>query len=113
MDYRAMFDREMLGAFELLGKDVTVTIERVEAGVLTSEGNKKTKKPVLSFKGKDRKLAINKTNGKILAGMFGNDVRNWAGKSITLYATTTKFGRDTVECIRIRNQAPKQEDTNA
>lgn len=111
MDYRAMFDREMLGAFELQGRDVIVTIERVEAGVLTSEGNKKTKKPILYFKGRERKLAINKTNGKVLANMFGNDTRKWVGQAITIYPTQTKFGKDTVDCIRIRPQQPQQQDT--
>lgn len=108
MDYRAMFDREMLGAFELQNRDVIVTIERVEAGVLTSEGNKKTKKPILYFKGRERKLALNKTNAKMLANMFGNDTRKWVGQAITIYPTTTPFGKEIRECIRIRPQQPQQ-----
>ncbi len=30
----------------------------------------------------------------------------WLGKKITLYASTTEVGGETVECIRVRNKVP-------
>lgn len=102
-----MYDANYIGAWDLDGRDVTVEIEKVTAGELVSEGNKKSRKPIVSFKGKEKKLAINKTNGKAIANMYGPDTRKWIGKRLTIYPTTTKFGRDTVDCIRVRPAVPK------
>lgn len=108
-DYRSMFDRDYLGAWDLpAGRDVVVTIAKVEAGTLTSQGNRKTRKPVIHFEGKEKGFALNKTNGKAIANMYGPKVESWIGKRIALYATTTTFGSETVECIRVRPTVPKQ-----
>ncbi len=104
-DYRSMFDRDYLGAWDL-PHDVTVTISKVEAKKLRNGSSKANTKPVLYFQGKEKGMACNKTNGKTIAAMYGNDVEKWVGKRITLYATTTTFGSDTVECIRIRPRVP-------
>lgn len=107
MDYRRMFDdKEHLYAYDLDGREVTVQIERVYAGELIGEKGRKSKKPMIKFVGKDKKLAINKTNGKVIAAMYGKDTDNWAGKWIAIYPTTTEFGGETVECIRVRPQVP-------
>ncbi len=105
MDYRSMYDREYVGAWDLPG-DATVEIVKVDCKELNN-GKSKNKKPVLWFKGKDKAFVCNKTNGKIIAGLYGNDMDKWIGKKITLYATTTNAMGETVDCIRIRNVAPK------
>jgi hypothetical protein len=105
-DYRTMYDKEHLGAWDLMGRDVTVTIEDVKPGQLVGQGGKKAKKPILRFMGKEKTLACCVTNGRTIAGMYGNDVRAWVGKRITLYPTTTQFGGNEVECIRIRPTVP-------
>jgi len=108
MHYKRMFDdKEHLYAFDLDGREVTVQIEKCFAGELQGEKGRKSKKPMLKFVGKEKKLAINKTNGKTIATMYGPDTDDWAGKWITLYPTTTDFGGETVECIRIRPMVPK------
>jgi hypothetical protein len=68
-----------------------------------------SKKPVIVFAGKKKKFAVNKTNGKTIAGMYGTDVAAWKGKQVTLYPTTTRFGGETVECIRVRPAVPSKE----
>ncbi len=105
-DYRAMFDREHLGAWDLGTRDATVVIARVRAGELVGEGGRKTKKPIIAFEGKEKTFAANKTNCKIIAGLYGTDTRNWIGKRITLYATTTEMAGTRVDCIRVRPQVP-------
>ena len=110
-DYRSMFDREYIGAWDLENKDVTVTIARVEAKELVGSKGVKAKKPIVYFEGTAKGLACNKTNGKTIAGMYGNDTAHWIGKRVTLYATTTSMGSDTVECIRVRPGIPP--DTSA
>jgi hypothetical protein len=104
--WKSMMDRDYIFAFDLNGKDVTVEITRVIAGELVSNGGRKTKKPVAFFKGKEKGLALNSTNCKTIAALYGNDTTTWVGKRITLYPTTTTMGGDTVECIRVRPRAP-------
>lgn len=106
-DVRSMYDKEFLYSFDLQGRDVTVKIVRVVSGKLTGQGGKSNKKPVLYFEGKEKGLGLNITNARIIAGMYGSfDSSAWIGKSITLYPTTTTFGKDTVDCIRIRPTIP-------
>lgn len=106
MDYRAMFDRDYIGAWDLQGKDVTVTISRVQAGELTAQGGRKSKKPIIWFEGREKGLVLNKTNAKTIAAMYGTDTTEWPGKRITMFPTTTTMGSDTVDCIRVRPQVP-------
>lgn len=109
MDVRSLFDKAYLYAYDLQGKDVTVTISKVTGGTLTGKGGKSNKKPVVFFQGKEKGLALNITNARTIAAMYGNSFRSedWIGKRITLYPTTTTFGPDTVECIRIRPTIPR------
>lgn len=108
-DVRTMYEKEFLYSFDLGGRDVTLTIERVTQGTLTGVGGKKNKKPVVYFKeGKEKKgLGLCITNARTIAGLYGGfETEKWVGKKITLYPTTTDFGGRTVDCIRIRNRIP-------
>ncbi len=108
-DYRKLYGKEWVGAWDLEdGKDKTVTITAVAGGELTSIGGRKSKKPCLSIKGTEKKLAINSTNGKTIAAMYGKFIEDWVGKRITLYKSSTRSpdGDGEVECVRIRPQAP-------
>ncbi len=112
-DWRSMFDREYIGAWDLpKGVNVTCTIATVKAGELTAPGGRKSRKPVVYFEGKDKGLALNKTNAKAIAGMYGNDTSKWIGRPIAIYATVTQFGGEEVECIRVRPTIPQQKRSN-
>lgn len=108
-DYRTFFDKEYVYAYDLDGKEATVTIVKVEGRELASAGGKKNKKPVVFFKGKEKGLAINATNGKTIASMYGKNVEGWVGKRITIFPTTTSMAGDTVECIRVKPVIPPAE----
>ena len=113
-DWRSMFDRDYIGAWDLpRGQDIPVTIARVEAGTLVAPGGRKSKKPVVYFEGKEKGFALNKTNAKAIAGMYGNDTAKWLGRRIAIYSTTTSFGGDTVDCIRVRPTPPKSNKVTA
>lgn len=114
-DYRSLYDREYVGAWELQGKDVTVTISTVKGGELTAVGGRKSKKPIISFDGKEKKMIVNKTNAKIIAAMYGNIVEHWVGKRITLFVGMTRdpsTGGD-IECLRVRPTAPPEREAKA
>lgn len=105
-DYRKFFDKELFGAWDIPGADVVMTIATAGGGELTGQGGRKTKKPMIGFVGTDKKFAINATNGKTIAGMYGVYVQDWVGKKIALYKTTTQMGGETMDCVRIRPQIP-------
>jgi hypothetical protein len=96
-----MFDRDYLGAWDL-PHDVTLVIKRVEAGKLKANGGASQKKPILHFNKTDKRFILNKTNGKIIAALYGTDADKWVGKPITLYATKASFGGEQVDAIRVR-----------
>ncbi len=113
-DYRRMFDdKEHLYAYDLEGREVTIQIEKVSAGELMGEKGRKSKKPMIKFVGKDKKLAVNKTNGKTIAKLYGKDTDDWAGKWITIYPTTTEFGGETMDCIRVKPIEPRARTSGA
>ena len=109
-DYRSLYDKDFIGAWDLKDdKDVTVTITKVVGGNLTGSGGRKTKKPVIYMRGTEKGFAVNATNGKTIAGMYGKHIEEWVGKRISLYKSTTRDpsgGEAEVECIRVRPRVP-------
>ena len=106
--WKKMMDpKEMLAAFDLDGREVTLTIKEITGGELIGDQGRKSKKPIITFVEVDRKLALNVTNCKTIAQLYGsNETRDWHGKRITIFPTTTQYGGETKECIRIRPQIP-------
>lgn len=95
-----------------LDKDYTLTMTRVEHSELTMVGNIKkwsyllyfdeTAKSAKKSNTEEKSLVLNKTNTMIIKGMYGKLTKEWIGKKVTLYATTTKLRGKVVPCIRIR-----------
>ena len=100
MKFSEAFPSDYLRASDLQGRDVTVTIERVEFKELAGEPNK----AVLYFEGKQRGLVLNKTNGVTIVDSYGDDMNEWIGKSITLFPTKVDFQGRRVDAIRVRVQ---------
>ena len=107
-DFRTLYDRNYLYSFDLAGRDVTVTIKEVRAAKVKDTEGKEQKKPLVFFKEShdQRGLVLCKTNGKIIADLYGNMTEQWVGKRVTLYPTTTSAFGKTVECIRVRPKVP-------
>lgn len=109
-DYRAYFDSSVFRVWHLNGKERTFRITRVTR--LDSEFRGESRKqPLLRLEdGKGNAvplpLALNKTNAKTVAALYGNKPAAWVGRLITLYPTTTDVGGRTEDCIRIRNEDP-------
>lgn len=105
-----VFASKYISAADLRGKDVTVTIDRVEIEKMqTGE-----KKPAMYFRGKDKGFLLNKTNFNTIAQVLGaDDTDDWEGKQITLYPTETDFQGKMVDCVRVRRQKAQSEDWQA
>ena len=99
--YSEMYPGRFLKADMLKGQKVTVTIIQIMGEDLIGENNKTKSEWVVKIKERPLQLVLNKTNGYCLMRMFGSDPHGWLDKQITIYATTTKFGRETLDCIRI------------
>lgn len=110
-DYRSLYDKDYIGAWDLKDdRDVVVTITKVIGGSLVGQGGRKAKKPVIYMRGTEKGLALNATNGKTIAALYGPHIEKWVGKKIALYKSTTRNpnGDGEVECIRVRPKAPAE-----
>lgn len=95
---------EYLAAVEFKGRDVSLTIADVKRDELQMKGGKKQIKPVLYFEETGKKLVVNATNAETIAALHGREAEGWIGKRITLFPTRAKFGRETVDAIRVRER---------
>ena len=107
-DFRSLYDRDYWGSWDLDAGDKTVQITKCIGGQLTGMGGRKSRKPVIYVDGSDKGIALNKTNGKTIAALYGNHVEQWTGKWITLYKAKTNNpnGGGEIDCIRVRPEAP-------
>ena len=100
---------DYLGAYSLNGQDMVVTIKSAGPEIITGANGKKEECLVLHFEEPVMDMVCNRTNAKTITKVVGSPyVEHWKGKKIALYPTTTRFGGEIVECIRVREKAPKQ-----
>lgn len=89
------------------GKDMDVTIERVQVESVTSTDGKREDLPVAYLQGQ-KPLILNTTNSKMIARVLkSNYIEEWAGKRITLYSTKVNAFGEQVDAVRVRSTAPK------
>ncbi len=69
-------------------------------------------KPVLSFAGKQKGLALNKSNAQIIASRYSPETNGWIGKDIELRPDKTQFNGQLVDCIKVQLPAPLVDDMN-
>lgn len=100
--WKVLINPEYLGAYSLPnGEDATVTIDYVQTEEITGSQGKKEHCTVAHLVNQ-KPMILNVTNSKSIAKLYGPFIEDWAGKRITLFATTTKLAGDVVECLRIR-----------
>lgn len=105
--WRELIPGEHLGAWSLRGEDRVLTIKSVAREVVTGTTGKKENLMVIRWVEDELPMVCNSTNAKVIAKLYTSYPAAWIGKKIQLYPTTTKFGGEIVECIRVRPTAPK------
>lgn len=85
VDWDELYPGRFIKASDFKGKKPTLTIAEVEIKELIGDKGPQIK-GVLRFRGKDKALALNKTNGICIKSMYGRKVQDWVGKRVTLYA---------------------------
>ena len=107
--WKRLINPDYLGAYSLdPGKDLVLTIKSVGREMITGTGGKREECPVCHWQEEQKPMILNVVNMKTIAKMYGSDYDNWPGKRVQIYASTTKFGGDTVECLRIRKDPPEE-----
>lgn len=97
------FKGNFIDALCVTGQDAVLEIEKITPpnGEKSSDG-RPIDRPILRFVKTDKGLILNKTNARTIGLALGNEMDNWIGKKITLYATTTEAFGDIVPCVRVR-----------
>ena len=110
---KLVFPSKYLSAEDLIAAgtdEITSVIESVRFEEVAMEGGVKDTKAIISFKNRKKDFILGaKTNAKTIASLYGKVMENWIGKAITLYHTTTKVGRETKTCLRVRPVVPNVE----
>ena len=100
-----VFPTRFLTAADLNGKPITLTIQSAPQETLKNKNGEEVK-TVLHFRGAKKTLPLNRTNWDAVADITGEDDSiNWPGHKVEAYPTTTQFGADIVDCIRLRTPA--------
>jgi len=95
--------QEMFPSRFLRGVDIVKPVRVVIADCVIEEvGEKAEEKPVVHFEGGIAGLVLNKTNGDMLASLFGDDSDDWVGKAVVLEKAKVQFQGKLVDCVRIR-----------
>lgn len=91
------FPSTWLKAADLTGVRARVTISHWKMEDV-GDGHK----PIVYFRGRDKGLVLNKTNGNMIAEIAGNDdLDEWAGTTIVLYSAKVDFQGKRVDAIRV------------
>ena len=115
MHFKLLYPNDYLGAHDLAGKDVTLTIRHLVVEDLKTERGTE-RKPVMYFvetqkaaeksASPEKRLVLNKTNASTIAGMYGTETNDWKGKRITLCASIVDAFGQKKEAIRVRPVPP-------
>lgn len=110
--WKKLINPDYIGAYALPdGEDLTVTIDYVQRETVTGAGGKKEECTVAHLVG-HKPLILNVTNSKSIHKLYGAFIEDWAGKKITLYASTTKLAGEIVECLRVRPHVAEKTKKN-
>ena len=96
-DINEVFGGETLKAADLQGREFTLAIASVQAKQF-DKGNKL----VIKFVGAKKALIANRTNGKRIAMLYGNNTDMWVGRQVTLYAEMVDFKGEPTWAIRVK-----------
>lgn len=89
------------------GGEMPLTIKDIQVKEFDGD-NGKERKPVIYFV-EDKQMVCNKTNGNIIAKMFGDDTDGWIGKQITLVVKDVDFAGKSTPAIRVKNLDSKED----
>lgn len=92
--FNDLYGSKFLSAADLGNREIRATISDVAAEELTDRETNKTKtKLVVGFRGKTKKLILNKINATALKNGLGSDEwTSWVGTDVVLFTQETTMG---------------------
>ena len=99
MDIDQAFPSKYLSSDDLDGREVRLTIARVE---VEEVGRNKDRKPILYFTKAKKGMVLNKTNAKTIAAAYGKNTDQWEDREIVIFSMKVQFGDEIVDGIRVR-----------
>lgn len=104
MKLSEMFPSNLLKAQDVsdAGGEMTLTIKDVQMKEFDGDNGGKESKPIIFF-ANDKQMVCNKTNGRALGEMLGDDTDSWLGKEITLIVQSVDFAGKSTPAIRVKN----------
>ncbi len=99
------FPSDFLKVEDLQGRNATVTIASAKIDEI-GQGSNRERKIIIGLLGKTKKLVCNKTNAKVIAGLYGDQLEGWVGQRITLCPREVEYQGSMVMAIRVSLQAP-------
>lgn len=106
------FPSKFLKAADLNGRTVRVKICEVKFEEI-GQGDDKSRKPVIYFHGKEKGVALNKTNATNIALMYGDEMEDWIDAEVDLFPAMVDFQGRSVEAIRVKPVRPQRQTASA
>jgi len=106
--WRKLKDTNYLGSWDIVDKELILTIADIQSKNVQSPDGKTEELPVMTFKEDYKPMILNATNFKAIQKAYNSPyVEDWIGKKIAIYITTVKAFGSVVDALRIKPSAPK------
>lgn len=107
MDISGFMGGNFYSQVDLAAPAQVMTIDKVDQR-LVGQGPQAEQKVCITTRESAKPLALNKTNLKRVAAMYGTDASQWVGKQLLFYRTTTDYAGKVTLCVRVcgPQQAP-------
>jgi len=99
MQISTAFPSRYIKSHDLDDQEIKVTINTVTMEQVGMGGDQQ---PVVYFRGWQKGMVLNKTNGRKIASLFGDDTDKWKGNEIILYAAQTQFQGEQMMGLRVK-----------
>ena len=97
MKLTEMFPSPWLKADDV-GDGIRLTVKGVIQELV---GKEQELKPVIHWQEDSKPLILNRTNGKDIAKIHGDDTEDWAGKEINLIHKIVEVAGETYQAVRV------------
>lgn len=89
---------------KLFGRPLEITAVAAQKFQSRDRREPDREKLVIAFRDVERKLAVNKTNYKLLSAKYGDETDGWIGKKLVLKSVTVDFNGQLKDSIQVEPQ---------
>lgn len=110
--WKKLTNPDYLGTYSLEdGKDIVLTIERVQVETVTGPEGKKEECMVCHWAEREKPMILNSTNAKMIQKLLKTPyIEEWSGHKIQIGVEMVKAFGEVVDALRVRNFLPTLEE---